>query len=110
MTGGLVPAGFSVTPSLVPIFFLATTRTLRRGRVDIIATILGITADGGMTKTHLQYRSNLDSRAIKRHVADAIENGLLLTKKDDANHDSYHLTEKGEGYLRAYEDLQKFLT
>ena len=82
---------------------------LKRGRGQIISTILTAAADGETTKTRLMYKSNLDSRELKRYIALLTESKLLLLKKDDGNHESYYLTDKGKDFLQRYNDLEKFL-
>ena len=83
---------------------------MRREKFDIIAEILGIAANGGVAKTHLMYKSNLDYKQLKRYLSFVTENGLLLSTREDGNHDSYHLTDKGRDLLQLYGDMQKLLS
>jgi predicted transcriptional regulator len=84
-----------------------TARLLKREKVDIISAILSIVAEGETCKTHLMYKSNLDSRALKKYIILMVEKGFLSTKKDD--HESYHLTEKGRDFLQRYNGLEMLL-
>ena len=65
--------------------------------------------DGETAKTHLMYRSNLDYKELKKYMALMTEKGLLSSRMDDGHHDSYHLTEKGKGFLQLYKELEQFL-
>ena len=91
-------------------FIPLSVRPLKRGRGKIISVILSAAADGESTKTHLMHRSNLDSRELKRYISLLTESGLLLMQKNDDNHESYYLTEKGRDFLQRYNELEKYLT
>ena len=56
------------------------------------------------------YKSNLDSRELKRYIALLTNNGLLLLRRDTENRESYYLTDKGRDFLQRYNELEKFLT
>ena len=85
------------------------TNAPKRGKVDIISTMLVIAGEGGIAKTHLMYRSNLDSRALKKHIALVTEKGFLSSERDGDNHETYHLTEKGRDFLQRYKGLEGLL-
>jgi len=85
-------------------------RPRKRGRGQIISTILTAAAEGESTKTRLMYRSNLDSRELKKYMTLLTESGLLLLEKHDNLHESYYLTDKGRDFLQRYNELEKFLS
>jgi len=87
----------------------AIASATKREKVDIIATVLGIAREGAISKTHLMYRSNLDSRALKRYISLATEKGFLSSERDGNNHESYCLTEKGRDFLQRYKGLEALL-
>lgn len=87
------------------------TQTLVRKResIDIISEMLNNVVDGVHAKTHLQQRSNLDSREMKHYMVIITERGLLSSVKDGRGHESYRLTERGRDFLLAYNNLEGFL-
>ena len=84
------------------------TEVRKRESIDIISEILGSVAEGVNAKTHLQQRSNLDTREMKRYMAVITEKGFLSSERNDG-HESYRLTERGRGFLQAYSALEGFL-
>ena len=89
---------------------LLSLRLPKRGRGQIISTILTAASQGESSKTRLMYKSNLDSRELKRYIALLTANGLLSLRKDSGSHESYYLTDKGRDFLQRYNELEKFLT
>jgi predicted transcriptional regulator len=86
------------------LFLPFGAQTLRRERVEIIQAILNSLAEGTNTKTRLMYKSNLDSRALKKYLAFMSEKGLLTEEK--GSHVSYSLTEKGKDFLQRCKDME----
>lgn len=108
MSPGAIPALLTgLRPISLSISLLVNAQASKREKVDIISTILGIVAEGAISKTHLMYRSNLDSRSLKKYTVLMIEKELLSSVKDD--HESYRLTEKGRDFLQRYTDLEVLL-
>ena len=78
---------------------------MRRVPTQIILTLLGSLEAGAVAKTHLMYRANLDSRALKRYLAFLTEKGLVADREFDGR-TAYVLTEKGMDFLIRYRDLE----
>ena len=97
----LAPAALALSPLLV--------RPTKRGRGQIISSILAAAAEGESSKTRLMYKSALDSRELKKYMALLTDTGLLLRRKSDGNRESYYLTDKGREFLQRYVELEKFL-
>ena len=111
--GGGAPGGapgWSEALSAVAFIPLLSVRLPKRGRGQIISTILAAASEGESSKTRLMYKSNLDSRELKRYIALLTNNGLLLLRRDTRNRESYYLTDKGRDFLQRYNELEKFLT
>lgn len=85
------------------------TQVRKRESIDIISEILSFVVDGVTAKTHLQQRSNLDSREMKHYVDIITQKGFLSSERDGHGHESYHLTERGRDFLHAYKTLEGFL-
>ncbi len=102
-------ASGGATPVLMFFLLLTTARPPKRGRGQIISDILSSAADGETTKTHLMYKSSLDSRELKKYISLLTGSQLLAQLKDDNNHESYRITEKGREFLQRYNDLRKYL-
>ena len=96
-----------MAPAALALFPLVV-RPTKRGRGQIISSILAAAAEGESSKTRLMYKSALDSRELKKYMALLTDTGLLL-RKSDGNHESYYLTDKGRDFLQRYVELEKFL-
>jgi predicted transcriptional regulator len=81
---------------------LKVLRAMKRNRFEIIADILE-TAKDGAKKTRIMYRCNLSYRQTKKLVSHLLETGLLTVGS------SYHTTEKGLQFLKAYHTLELLL-
>ncbi|MCJ7423921.1 hypothetical protein MUP01_06590 [Candidatus Bathyarchaeota archaeon] len=81
-----------------------------RGRLDIIADILGASR-GGVKKTHLMYHCNLSFIQLKLYSHFLLKQGLLHTIKheNEANEGSVEVTDKGKDFLRAYKSLKSLM-
>jgi predicted transcriptional regulator len=73
-----------------------------RDRFELMATVLK-TCKNGSTKTHIKNSANLSS-AVLEHYLDFLMNLNLIVEGN-----SYHTTEKGLGFIRAFERLQRIL-
>jgi predicted transcriptional regulator len=82
-----------------------TTLLLRRVPMQIILSILTNLEQGVDGKTHLMYRANLDSRALKRYLTFLNEKGFLLGVEKEG-HSTFVLTDKGRDFLNRYRDLE----
>jgi predicted transcriptional regulator len=71
---------------------------MKRDRLEIIAQILHV-AKKGIKKTHVMYQCNLSYSQTKDFINSLMETGLLRIGN------SYHTTDKGLKFLRAYETL-----
>jgi len=75
---------------------------MKRNHFHIIAEILE-TAKDGAKKTRIMYRCNLSYRQTKKLVSHLLETELLTVGS------SYHTTEKGLQFLKAYQALELLL-
>jgi len=73
-----------------------------RSSFEIIAEILN-TAKNGAKKTRIMYSCGLSYRFVQKYLTLLLENGLLRTGN------SYHITDKGMGFLRKYQILELLL-
>jgi len=72
----------------------------RRNNLDINADILR-TASSGALKTKIVYQANLNFKIVKRYLKDLLERKFLAF-----NEPRYFTTDKGNSYLKRYEDLK----
>ena len=78
----------------------------KRTKTDIAAQIL-YAAIGGSTKTKIMYETFLTYRHVKDYyIPLLVESGLLKT---DGSETLFNTTEKGQRFLRIYEQLEGFL-
>jgi predicted transcriptional regulator len=73
--------------------------------VDIYADILRA-ANGGISKTRLVSRANLNFPRLKKYLDILVEEGLLEVK--DGPSPTYSTSEKGLKFLERYEELKSF--
>jgi|GEM_PF-844970 len=76
-----------------------------RDLVDIYADILRA-ANGGISKTRLVSRANLNFPRLKKYLDILVEEGLLEVK--DGPSPTYFTSEKGLKFLERYEELKSF--
>ena len=74
-----------------------------RGRLDIIADILGV-ASRNAKKTQIMYQANLSYKVLQRYLAE-VSSAQLISFED--SNQRYALTEKGRTFLEAYEKYSK---
>ena len=80
---------------------------IRRGRTDIIASLLEA-AKEGKSRTHLMYASELDSRGLRKYL-----DFLVSRKFVEREHGSltlYKTTAKGLEFLEAHKKIQSLQT
>jgi len=75
---------------------------MRRSHFEIIAEILQTSKDGAK-QTRIMYKCNLNYRQTRSLVPYLLETGLLTVGN------SYHTTEKGLKFLKAYQTLKLLL-
>jgi predicted transcriptional regulator len=91
------------------IMLLNSLQFSKRERIEIITEILKDVGGGVTAKTRLMYKSNLDTRALKKYLDFMTEMDLLRAERDHFGHSSYHLTEKGKRLLIRYSELEAML-
>lgn len=81
-----------------------------RGRLDIIADILGASF-GGVRKTHLMYHCNLSFKQLKFYLEFLLHKKLLQIVSDNktSNPGSFKITGKGKKFLEAYKGLKSLM-
>jgi predicted transcriptional regulator len=82
-----------------------------RGRLDIIADILGA-SHGGAKKTSLMYHCNLSFRQLEQYLSFMLKNEFLQRSAvaDDSNVVGvFEVTDKGKEFIRAYDCLEALM-
>ena len=94
--------------SMVDIF---NSHFSRRGRLDIMATIL-TTSLNGSRKTNLIYKCNLSINQFKNYLDFLLEKGLLKKsiQKINSPYEVMETTKKGKKFLKKYKELKELLT
>ena len=77
-----------------------------RNRIEIIGDILSIVKDGAR-KTQIMYKGNLSYKLLTRYLSEIIGAGLVCFAEKTQ---MYRLTEKGEMFLRHFEDYTRSRT
>ena len=82
-----------------------------RGRLDIIADILGASF-GGVRKTYLMYRCNLSFKQLKFYLEFLLHKKLLqiVSVNKTFNPGLFKITGKGKKFLEAYKGLKSLMT
>jgi len=75
----------------------------RRSDLDIYAEILYLANEGGVKKTVLVYKANLNFTIVGRHLSRLLEQELL-----ELDGQIYKTTDKGINFLNHYEEMKKF--
>jgi len=65
--------------------------------------LLAVSVKEAAKKTHILHRANLGGKTLTRHLVEILKVGLL--KCDGESH--YWLTDKGERFLKLYEDYDR---
>jgi predicted transcriptional regulator len=79
----------------------------RRDKIDIIAEILTIAQDG-LLKTQIMYRANLSFAQLNEYLDFLTKIELLEIAKENRK-TMYKTTNKGELYLKKYDDISGIL-
>jgi predicted transcriptional regulator len=81
-----------------------------RGRLDIIADILGA-SHGGAKKTSLMYRCNLSFRQLEQYLGFMLKNEFLQKSSGirDSSNNVFEVTDKGKEFIRVYECLEALM-
>jgi len=74
--------------------------SLKRGFLEIMAEILDNLSASQLIKTHITYKCNLDSRAVKKYLTVMLHADLIEISKKDS--DFYVITEKGVKYRNQF--------
>jgi predicted transcriptional regulator len=84
--------------------------TSHRGRLDIIADILGASFSG-VKKTYLMYRCNLSFKQLKYYLEFLLHKKLLQIVGDNktSNPGLFKITGKGKKFLEAYKGLKSLM-
>ncbi len=77
-----------------------------RSRTDIVAQVLEA-ANGGATKTKIMYRAFLSYAQLKEYLSVLVANDLLDYNKGEG---IYKTTDKGNNFLRIYNQIGEFVT
>jgi predicted transcriptional regulator len=80
----------------------------RRGEVQILLDVLGITVNG-VRLTHLMYRANLSYSTLRRYLSGAIGRGWIVRASDSDGVMVYRITEEGKTLLKRLRDVEGFL-
>ncbi|MEM2760584.1 MAG: winged helix-turn-helix domain-containing protein [Nitrososphaerales archaeon] len=76
----------------------------KRGTLSITENILNALKDGEELKTHIAYKSKIDSRTIEKYIKFLSQ--LSLIKETPIG--KYRITRKGLEFLRKYEELKTY--
>jgi len=79
----------------------------KRGAYDIFAQILSSIQDKPLKKSHISFKSELDSRTVTRYLLFMQHSNLI--KKTIIDSTYYSITEKGYMYLEKYQALLRFI-
>jgi predicted transcriptional regulator len=89
----------------LPILFLGTTQVGKRDRIQILAELIA-SADGATAKTRMMYKSNLDTRALKKYLQYLMDKGFLVLVVNENDRHCYQPTEKGRQFLHDYRRVE----
>jgi predicted transcriptional regulator len=95
---------------LASCLFVLASFAPKRERTEIICAILAAAGDGITGKTRLMYKTNLDTRALKKYLTFLTDRGFLRNYGGEEGHSSYHLTESGRRFLERYRELDGMLS
>lgn len=87
---------------------LGTAVVGKRDRMQILAELVAA-AEGTTPKTRLMYRSNLDTRALKRYLQYLLDKGFLTIVETEGKRRGYRPTDKGRQFLEDYKRVELLL-
>ncbi len=59
-----------------------------------------------MLKTHIVYRTNINSKLVAKYLEALTESGLLCVQETESGAPVYKTTERGGLFIRSYESLR----
>ena len=80
----------------------------KRGFLEITGEILHILKEKPLKKSHISYKSKLDSRAVSKYLRKTEEANLVKKSENDSSY--FILTQKGTKFLKTYHELLNLLT
>ena len=80
-------------------------RKKRRCEIDILADILYLANKGGIKKTTIVYKANLNFKIVEGFLSSLLEGGLI-----EFSDKLYETTDKGGTFLHHYKEIQKLTT
>jgi len=84
--------------------------TKKRERLEVIRDILSSVSGGKSIKpTRLLYASNLSPQMFKDYVDELIGKGFIKVNKDEQEHKTISITNKGIEFLQQYRAIEKFV-
>jgi len=81
---------------------------VRRSHMEIMATILSLCRNGPVQKTPIMYRCNLSFKQLQKYLEFLIRTGFLEAKNANGK-DFYQITEKGQNFLKEFQNLKNLL-
>ena len=79
-----------------------------RESLDIINLILHVCASWTM-KTHIMYRTNLNSKQVQEYLELVLRFGLAETREGESSRTFYRTTQKGARFMETYAALLEIL-
>ena len=76
----------------------------KRGTLSITESILQALTEGNELKTHIAYKSKIDSRTIEKYLRFLADLHLITITRSGG----YKITRKGLEFLKKYSELKKF--
>jgi len=76
----------------------------RRGEVQILMDILGVSLDGVKT-THLMYKANLSYHTLRKYLSATLKQGLISKVHNSDGSVTYCTTEKGKLLLNRLKEV-----
>ena len=85
---------------------LDTTGWSNRGWLEIIEFILSM-CENGARKTHVMYRSNLNSKQINEYLNFLLASGMLekMQERPNSKRSIYRTTELGKSFIIKYKQI-----
>jgi len=82
----------------------------RRGWLDLVADILDVAnKEGGVNKTRIVYRANLNFRRLEGYMEPLMERGLIRENSEGGDA-LFETTERGREFLNRYRKTRDLLS
>ena len=81
--------------------------TWKRGFLEIIAIILEVLSEKPLKKSHISFKSYLDSRAVTKYLK--IMKQMELVKISEKDSSEFIMTQRGIKYIEQFRKLEKML-